>query len=397
MVLPIPTVTLGPLYAYENNQAFIVIDNHDHSPGKGLPVPSNGVNINGDFPFNGFNAAFLRSTRFSDQVAPLSLPLDVTSLYTVGGNLYYNNGIGQQIQLTAGAALNATSIGGIGGDYATSTASEFYTSSDSTFTFWSAVNTSAALDSGSITIRPDNVPNAFGITISAPISLSADYGLTLPNALPGSGTKFLTVDSSGNIADVYDVDNSTLQVVSNTIQVVPQGITATQIANNTITQQQLAANVGVAPSGAITMYGGASAPSNWLLCDGTSYLRATYPALFTAIGTAFGAADGTHFNVPDLRGLFARGVDGGAGNDPETSSRTAANPGGNTGDNVGSLQMDEVGPHTHTINTYDLPRGIVTTAVAEGNLIGIGTATTNASTGAETRPKNVYVNYIIKT
>ncbi len=54
-------------------------------------------------------------------------------------------------------------------------------------------------------------------------------------------------------------------------------------------------------SGAIQAYAGSSTPSGWLLCDGTSYLRATYPNLFTAIGTTYGSVDGTHFTVPDFR------------------------------------------------------------------------------------------------
>lgn len=59
--------------------------------------------------------------------------------------------------------------------------------------------------------------------------------------------------------------------------------------------------------GEIVQYGGAAAPTGWLLCDGASYLRATYPALFSIIGTTFGAADGTHFSVPDLRDRFPIG------------------------------------------------------------------------------------------
>ena len=50
-------------------------------------------------------------------------------------------------------------------------------------------------------------------------------------------------------------------------------------------------------------YGGASAPSGWLLCDGSAWPRNAYAALFGVIGTTFGAGDGsTTFNVPDLRG-----------------------------------------------------------------------------------------------
>lgn len=50
-------------------------------------------------------------------------------------------------------------------------------------------------------------------------------------------------------------------------------------------------------------YGGASNPSNWLLCDGSAVSRTTYAELFGVISTTFGAGDGsTTFNLPDLRG-----------------------------------------------------------------------------------------------
>lgn len=198
LLLPIPTSTPGPTYASENNSAFTVIDSHDHTPGKGVPIPSNGININNDLPFNGFNASSLRSTQFRSQSANLSLPTDVSMLYVVNGNLTYNNQLGQPVQITAGATLNASTIGGIGGDYATSTALEFYTSADQTFTFWSNTNVPAKLDSGSITIRPQ-LTSPPGITINAPVSLAANYLLNLPGALPASPS-YLTVDASGNMS-----------------------------------------------------------------------------------------------------------------------------------------------------------------------------------------------------
>jgi hypothetical protein len=63
------------------------------------------------------------------------------------------------------------------------------------------------------------------------------------------------------------------------------------------------------PPGMISPYGGSTAPTNWLLCDGSAYARTgTYANLFTAIGTSFGSGDNsTTFNVPDLRGMFLRG------------------------------------------------------------------------------------------
>ena len=71
--------------------------------------------------------------------------------------------------------------------------------------------------------------------------------------------------------------------------------------------------IDVVPTGAMLPYGGAAAPSGWLLCDGASYLRADHAALFAIIGTAYGAADGTHFNVPDMRGRSPVGAGIGAG------------------------------------------------------------------------------------
>lgn len=81
------------------------------------------------------------------------------------------------------------------------------------------------------------------------------------------------------------------------------------IEDETITAAMLAPAVQQAllPAGVVLQYGGTAAPSGFLMCDGTSYLRADYAALFSAIGTAFGAADGTHFNVPDMRAKFPRG------------------------------------------------------------------------------------------
>lgn len=58
-----------------------------------------------------------------------------------------------------------------------------------------------------------------------------------------------------------------------------------------------------APTGTITQYAGASAPTGYLLCDGSAVSRSTYADLFTILSTSYGAGDGsTTFNLPDLRG-----------------------------------------------------------------------------------------------
>jgi len=56
------------------------------------------------------------------------------------------------------------------------------------------------------------------------------------------------------------------------------------------------------------MYGGASTPSGYLLCDGASVLVADYPDLFAALGYSWGGG-GANFSVPDMaqRGPYGPG------------------------------------------------------------------------------------------
>lgn len=54
-------------------------------------------------------------------------------------------------------------------------------------------------------------------------------------------------------------------------------------------------------------------PSGYLYCNGAAVSRTTYSELFNALGTIYGAGDGsTTFNIPDLRGMFLRGNNGDA-------------------------------------------------------------------------------------
>ena len=87
----------------------------------------------------------------------------------------------------------------------------------------------------------------------------------------------------------------------------------------------------------------ASAPTGWLLCDGAAVSRVTYAALFAAIGTTYGAGDGTTtFGVPDLRGRVPVGVDGAAA---RLSASDALGQSG--GEEKHALTSSENGPHTH--------------------------------------------------
>jgi microcystin-dependent protein len=213
---------------------------------------------------------------------------------------------------------------------------------------------------------------------------------------------------------------------TNTVKQVAATLTGDRVA----TFPNLTGTVMLAIPGMISAYGGATAPSGWLLCDGTSYVRGDYADLYSIIGTAFGTADITHFNVPDLRGRFLRGKDAAVGRDPDRATRTAMNTGGATGDNVGSVQAAGTKlPTTNftTPSTATGGRSADHSHVEYGNSGGGGQ--TGGQTGggvsgslawyhstggasadhthtlpamivaggdSETRPINAYVNYIIK-
>lgn len=142
------------------------------------------------------------------------------------------------------------------------------------------------------------------------------------------------------------------------------------------------------PIGALMPYAGSAAPTGWLICDGSSVLRATYPALFSVIGTTYGSADGTHFNVPNLvnrvavgsGSSYSRGQTGGAATvtltDANLSSHShslsvsgsAASAGGHS--HGGSTTSDS---HSHSVGNQNSRSDI---------LAGGGTNTASTGSGS---------------
>ena len=124
--------------------------------------------------------------------------------------------------------------------------------------------------------------------------------------------------------------------------------------------------------GQVCMFAMSTAPSGFVKCNGALVSRATYAALFAAIGTVYGVGDGsTTFARPDLRGEFLRGLDDGRGVD---ASRA-----------LGSAQTDDFKSHTHAANHT------IATAGASGGTVNVvtGVSATGATGGTETRPRNI--------
>ncbi len=160
-----------------------------------------------------------------------------------------------------------------------------------------------------------------------------------------------------------------------------------------------AAGGAAAPAGSIIMYGAAAAPAGWVLCNGASLLRAgTYASLFSVIGTTFGTADGTHFNVPDMRGIFPRGVG-------VNGTLSDANGIGFTGV-LGTYQNDKFQGHKHELLGNLVSGGGGDVGFIFGGRISSWSPDTNGPItdathgtnrhGDETNPANLGLTYIIK-
>ena len=172
------------------------------------------------------------------------------------------------------------------------------------------------------------------------------------------------------------------------------------------------AGLAVVPTGTVVAFAGVTPPAGWLLCDGSLVSRTTYSALYSVIGTIHGSGDNVStFNLPDYRGRFLRGVNGSAVvsqgsttlRDPDATNRTAMNSGGNTGNNVGSVQADTFKSHNHFHDSDHLSAswtGDVQGNYLAGNLqfsrVLLNSGYTTTAGNNETRPTNAYVNYIIK-
>jgi microcystin-dependent protein len=182
-----------------------------------------------------------------------------------------------------------------------------------------------------------------------------------------------------------------------------------------------------APTGTVLPYAGASAPSGWLLCDGSAVSRTTYAALFALVATTYGVGDGsTTFNLPDLRGRAVAGKDdmGGSAANRITNAGSGivgTTLGANGGAETVTLSTAQLPAHNHGVNdsghTHTIPtysgggKGTDPThasAAATGSTSSGSATTASATTGITTQNNGsgnahqntqptIILNYMIKT
>ena len=184
------------------------------------------------------------------------------------------------------------------------------------------------------------------------------------------------------------------------------------------------ATVQGVPSGAVFCLAVASVPADYLECNGQSVSRTTFAALFAVIGTAYGSASGSTFNVPDLRGEFIRGFDNGRGVDSGRSVATSQSDLTESHNHSASGSSTSTGAHNHPFLasnragdedswtgsgseskafvgdqdgarfTVNADAGKIFDNSNHNHSITVSVASTG---GSETRPRNIAMMYVIKT
>lgn len=151
-------------------------------------------------------------------------------------------------------------------------------------------------------------------------------------------------------------------------------------------------------------------PNGWMLCQGQIVPKTQFPELFAAIGHTYSLAGddilGTGFRLPDYRGMFLRGQADDASQDPDIASRSVKPWLVSAGIKEASSQADEFKSHNHSDGEFER---ILRLDNRQGNSPEGANSINHATEpdvlnsrvlqpagGAETRPKNTYIHYIIK-
>ncbi len=192
MSLPVSTIGTdsGLIWEQNLNTSLGLIDAHDHTPGRGVPITPAALNITSDLDFQGHSATNIYGLFFSGSASSSATGALYTAPSSGGGinDLFYNDFAGNVIQITKAGGVDSI---------ASSIPGESYAGGTFTWVQGAVSTTPANFDIGSVTIRPNTAGTTNGVVISANAAIASQYNFVLP-LLPVS-TSFMAIDSSGNI------------------------------------------------------------------------------------------------------------------------------------------------------------------------------------------------------
>jgi microcystin-dependent protein/uncharacterized protein YjbI with pentapeptide repeats len=251
----------------------------------------------------------------------------------------------------------------------------------------SAAATIASLAVTTGKIADANVTTAKIADANVTTAKIADANVTTAKIADANVTTAKIASLAVTTAKITDANVTTAKIADanvTTAKIADANVTTAKIANGSVTAVKLGSDIFLVPPGAVMPFAMNSAPAGWLAANGTAVSRTTYATLFSAIGTIYGAGNGsTTFTLPDLRGYFVRGH--------------GTNADGTVSGSFGVKQADEFKSHSHT---YTQPKTPGSYYDNNNDEVGVKELTTDAASGltggTETRPKNIAMLYCIK-
>lgn len=213
--------------------------------------------------------------------------------------------------------------------------------------------------------------------------------ITKPNSFSAGGT-IVASEHNDNFNTIYNEFNGNISNanISNSAAIAYSKLNL----SSSIQSSDIASGLGFCPTGVVLPYVNVSAPTGWLLCDGSTVSRSTYATLFAIIGTTYGSGDGsTTFNIPDMRENVPVGYKAG--------STQFGTLGGTYGEKTHTLTTPEMPSHTHDVPHVGASLGTVSGGAPQ--IYYDTSSVTSTSTGGGGAHNNiqpsVVFNYIIKT
>lgn len=198
LTIPVPTATPGPEYAQQVSTALEQVANHDHTLGKGVQIPSDGLDLQDDLPFNGNAPTDVGSVQFRSLAAALTSIIN--ALYVVDGDAYFTDGQGRPVRITQNGAV----VNGVAGNIQglVDPASASYSPSTGTFTWQKGAGVPAAMDFAQLVQRNPATPTN-AITRQIPSGLAASYVEIVPGTVPGSTLPLIGIPSASTITYAF--------------------------------------------------------------------------------------------------------------------------------------------------------------------------------------------------